>query len=453
MRLLARVVATLVLAVAPLAALAPAHAAGKAPADDATSGQHDALTPIHHLVLMLQQGHTFDNYFATRPAVDGESGPVCLPRSTPGRCVSPYTLDGTPHVALLDTASAQRIAVHSGRMDGFVRAQEVHGSDARVTMGHYAAASLPILNELATRGAVFDHWFSGVAGGPVANDLYAVAGAAPRRAEVVPARGWGKRPMIFDRLEAAGVPWRVYVEDYRPALTLSNAGPGERRAGQLARVPLLASGRFLHSGIVTDHVFPLHRYYVDLARGALPAVSFVVTTDHTERPPRNPAIDQRTVRGVVNALVSSTAWAHAAFLLSYDSSGGWYDHVRPPTVDGHRLGLRVPTVMVSPFILPGRVIHRRYDAAAPLKLIEQNWGLEPLTRSDRDSRSLLPAFYFTGIPGRAALLDVRPSRPPVVQPDSRILYGGYLFALVAALVCIATVALRDDLPDPDTEEP
>lgn len=436
----------MLLVAVPVGALSSAAAEEKAPADATATGQHSPRTPIHHVVLMLQQGHTFDSYFGTRPQVDGIPGSVCLPRSKGGPCVAPYAIHGSPHVALLDTARAQRFAVDSGQMDRFVRAQEVHGRDARVAMGHYGQRSLPVLDQLADRGAVFDHWFSGVPGGPVANDLFAVAGTAPRRAEAVPARGWHGIPMIFDRLLAAGVPWRVYVEGYRPGMTVGQVTSEQLGTGQLARAPLLATPRF-HDGVVAQHVSPLHRYYVDLAKGALPAVSFVVTTEHTERPPRDPAVDQGVVRGVVNALIASTAWAHSAFLLSYDSAGGWYDHVRPPVVDGRRVGLRVPTVLLSPYVLPGRVIHRQYDAAAPLKLIEQNWGLDPLTRRDRHARSLLPAFYFTGTPGRAALLDVKASRPPVVQPDTRILYTGYLFALVAALACVAVVALRDEQPE------
>lgn len=426
----------------PVARTGATYAAGGPTREGGSAEPHPASTPLRHLVVMVQQGHTFDNYFGTRRGVDGLPSGACtrLPRG--GRCVPSYELGGSPHVALTDTARAQRQAVDGGRMDGFVRAQSVHGQHARAAMGHYTAGTLPVLTGLAERGAVFDHWFSGVPGGPVANDLFLAAGTAPRRADTVPPDGWQGTPLIFDRLQGAGVPWRVYVEGYQPAITLRTAGPGELRAGQVARVPVLATQRFLRSDLLKGHVAPLQRYYSDLVEGRLPAVSFVVTTEHTERPPRNPVTDQTVVRAVANALITSREWSDSAFLLTYGSSGGWYDHVPPPTVDGARLGLRVPTLLVSPFVRPGSVVHEQYDAAAVLRLIEQNWRLAPLTSRDRTARSLLPLFSFHLDRPRPALIDVRASRPPAVQPDSHVLYAGYLVALAAALGCIGWVVVR-----------
>ena len=419
----------------------PSYARGL-PGHEGTSEPRPPSTPLHHLVVMVQQGHTFDNYFGTRPGVDGLPRQVCASVSRGSGCLPSYRLNGSPHVALTDTARAQRRAVDGGRMDGFVRAQSVHGQDARAVMAHYSKATLPVLTGLADRGAVFDRWFSGVAGGPVANDLFLAAGQAPRRADTVPPEGWQDMPLIFDRLQAAGVPWRIYVEGYQPAVTLRTAGPGELRAGQVARVPVLATQRFLRSDLFRSHVVPLRRYYADLVHRNLPAVSLLVTTEHTERPPRNPVTDQVVVRAAVNALFASREWPNSAFLLTYGSSGGWYDHVRPPTVDGARLGLRVPTVLLSPYVEPGTVVHRQYDAAAVLRLIEQNWRLAPLTRRDRTARSLLPLFSFGIDHRRPSLIDVRASRGPVAQPNSDVLYAGYLVALAAALGCVGWVVLR-----------
>lgn len=411
---------------------------GAAAADSASPG-----TPLRHVVVMLQQGHTFDNYFGTRQGVDGLPRQACLPSPEHHhRCVSPYPLDGSPHVAFLDTAAAQRRAVDGGRMDGFVRVQDVHGHDARAAMGYYRARTLPVLSRLADTGVLFDHWFSGVLGGPVANDLFAVAARAPAGAASVPRRGWQGVPLVFDRLQAAGVPWRVYVEGYRRGVTYRTAGPGELRGGQVARVPVLATARFVGAGDLAEHVAPLPQYYDDLAHGTLPAVSFVVTTRLSERPPHDPVHDQTIVRAVANGLIASSAWPHSAFLLTYTSSGGWYDHVPPPRLGGAQLGLRVPTVLLSPFVHPGRVVHKTYDAASVLRLIEQNWGVSPLTARDRTAPSLLRVFSFRHARPRPALVDVSSSRPPLAQPDTRILYAGYLVALAAGLGCIVLVARR-----------
>jgi phospholipase C len=414
---------------------------GAAAADSASPAT--PRTPLRHVVVMLQQGHTFDNYFGTRQGVDGLPRQVCLPSPEHRhRCVSPYPLHGSPHVAFLDTAAAQRRAVDGGRMDGFVRVQDVHGQDARAAMGYYPARTLPVLSRLADTGVLFDHWFSGVLGSPVANDLFEVAARAPAGAVSVPRRGWQGTPLVFDRLQAAGVPWRVYVEGYRRDVTYRTAGPGELRGGQVARVPVLATARFLGAGDLAEHVAPLPQYYDDLARGRLPAVSFVVTTRLSERPPHDPVHDQSAVRAVANGLIASSAWPHSAFLLTYTSPGGWYDHVPPPRLGGAQVGLRVPTVLVSPFVHPGTVVHETFDAASVLRLIEQNWGLSPLTSRDRTAPSLLPVFSFRHARPRPALVDVTSSRPPLAQPDTGVLYAGYLVALAAGLGCIVLVARR-----------
>lgn len=446
-----RVVASAVaLAVACLPVTGPAWSSPAARDPATAAARHAPRTPIRHLVVMLQEGHTFDNYFGRRTGVDGLPRHVCLPTRDRSRCVAPYALGGSPHVALVDTAEAQQVAVDGGRMDGFVRAQAVHRRHARAAMGYYAGRTLPVLRGLAGAGVVFDRWFSAVPGGPVANDLFAVAAAAPARATSVPRRGW-QQTTIFDRLEAAGVPWRIYVEDYRPGVTLRTAGPGELRSGQVARVPVLATPRFLgqHSpggDLVARHVVPLDRYFADLARGTLPAVSWVVTTRQSEQPPHNPVHDQRVLRAVVNGLIASPAWPRAAFILSYGSGGGWYDHVPPPVVHGVRLGVRVPTVLLSPYARAGSVVHQRYDAASVLRLIEQNWGVAPLGRRDRTAASLLPVFRFARAGARPALVAVADTRPPVAQPDRRVLYTGYLVALAGALGCVALVVRRGRSP-------
>lgn len=404
-----------------------------------------ATTPLRRIVVMSQEGHSFDNYFGHRAGVDGLPAATCLPaahgKSQP--CVQPYPISGSPHAKLRGTAAAEAQAVDKGRMDGFVRAQAVHGSDGQVAMGYYPAQQLPVLTGVADRGVVFDKWFAALPGTAVANDLFGVAATSPANVGQVPTSGWGDTPLIFDRLQKAGVSWRIYVENYQPTLTIRTAHSTQQRStGQVARVPVLATSRFLASSSLQSHVVDLSRYYQDLAEGDLPAVSFIVSTQHTELAPRNPNIDERVVGSVVNGLLSSSAWKQSAFFLTYANSGGWYDHVPPPTISGVPAGLRVPTVLLSPYVSAGTVSGTTYDSAAILKLIEQNWSMSPLTSHDRDAASLLPLFSFRATPARPALIGVTPSRPVIQQPSRTVLYLGYLLALLAALACFSFVVYR-----------
>ncbi len=400
----------------------------------------EATTPLQHVVVMSQEGHSFDNYLGDRSGVDGLSDDTCLPAGDKDLpCVPSHPIHGSPHAILRDTAAAQRRSVNRGSMNGFVEAQAIHGSDGSVAMGYYPADQVPVLTALADRGVVFDRWFAALPGTPVGNDLFAVAATAPAHADQVPSQGWGDTPLIFDRLQAAGISWRIYVEDYQPGLTARTASPHQRAVGQVARVPVLGTPRFLADPSLSSHVVDLRRYYQDLARHRLPAVSFIISTQHTERAPRNPAIDQQLVRRVVNGLLASSAWKDSAFFLTYNTSGGWYDHVPPPTIDGAPTGLRVPTVLLSPYVSAGTVDHRTHDSASILKLIEDNWSLPPLTSRDRGAASLLPRFSFHSTAHQPSLVGVSPSRPPVQQPDRTVLYLGYGVALLAGSACVAFV--------------
>lgn len=388
-------------------------------------------TPLRHVVVMAQLGHTFDNYLGTRPGVDGFSPRVCVPGATASSpCVSPHPISGSPHAALALTVAGRRTAVAGGRMDGFVRAQALYGASGRVAMGYYPAAQLPILTGLADRGVVFDHWFAAAPGGSIAGDLFAVSAYAPGDPRVVPAHGWGDTPLIFDRLRAAGVSWRVYVENYDPHTTIRIAGSAAQRTqGQLARVPLLAETRWLGAPL-QGHVVSLSRYYDDLADGGLPQVAFVVTTQHTESPPQAPATGQAVVRDVTNALLGSSAGSDSVLFLTYADSGGWYDHVVPVAADGAARGLRVPAVAISPYLRPGRVDHTVLDSAAILRLIEANWGLAPLTSRDANAPNLLRLFSFRDAPRPTSLVGVVASSPSPHQPDRAMLYAGYLLVLL-----------------------
>lgn len=410
----------------------------------ATSGAVRTTTPVRHLVVMTQDEHSFDSYLGSRAGVDGLRSAVCQPRraASPTPCARPFpVVRAGLRFRLSATATAQARSVDGGRMDGFAIAQAAGRSDGRNAMGYYRPSDLPVLSELADHGVVFDRWFSAVPGGSIANRLFAISGAAVPDTELVPAGGWPDLPLVFDRLQAAGVSWTVYVEHYEPALTVSVAGAKARRGGQVARLPLLAMARYEKSPALMAHVADLDQYFADLAAGTLPAVSWIVTTASTERPPSDPSLGQREVRNVVNALGGSSAWSSSALLLTYDSPGGWYDHVVPPVRDGQRLGLRVPTLLVSPYATPGRVDHTSMDSASVLRFIETNWRVPALTARDAGATDLAAAFRFGRRPGPATVVGTTSDRPPLVQPHRPVIVLGYLLALLGAAGAIAFGAL------------
>jgi phospholipase C len=415
-------------------------------AEGGQAAANNPRTPIRHLVVMMQDGHSFDNYFGSRRGADGIPVGVCLAATSSGPkpCVSPFPLKSSGLTPTLHpTAAAQLASVAHGHMNGFVQAQTTPHTSGKGAMGYYPASDLRVLSQLADHGVLFDRWFSSVPGGGITNGLFAVSGKAVPDTDGVPASGWPDLPVIFDRLQAAGVSWKVYVEHYQPALTVTKAGPNGLRHGQVARVPLLALSRYQHSKALASHITDLKTYFSDLSTGTLPAVSWIVTTSSTERPPASPEKGQRVVRNVVNALGASSAWPSSAFLLSYSSSGGWYDHVAPPTQPGAALGLRVPALLISPYTTPGRVDHGQFDSASVLRFIESNWSVPPLTSRDGHATNLSAAMSFGSTPKPATIVGTSPGRQPPPIPSRLIIYVVYLTAFLGVGLVVAWAWARD----------
>jgi phospholipase C len=307
-------------------------------------------------------------------------------------------------------------------------------------MGHYGRSDLRYYWNLADRFVLFDRFFSAAAGGTVWNHLYWVTGTPGNSAaDSVPAAGFGDLPTIFDRLEAKGVSWKFYVQNYDATATFRQ-GPGSPRRAQVGRVPLLAYARFVDDAKLFAHIVPLSEYYDDLRRGTLPAVSYIVPSGSSERPPGSVEAGQRLVRSLVDSLAESRAWPSSAFVWTYDTWGGWYDHVPPPQVDAFGEGFRVPALLVSAYARAGHVDHTQLDTTSILRFIEDNWALAPLSTRDASAGSLAPAFDFaraprpaTLVPAGAPLPTVAPARTWVVL----VLYGAALFAAVGLIAGMA----------------
>ena len=257
----------------------------------------------------------------------------------------------------------------------------------------------------------------------------------------MPSGGFGDLPTIFDRLDAAGVSWKFYIQDYDPDTTFRT--PGAHLPAQVVRAPLLAFSRYLDDPTVMSHVVPLDQYYQDLHDGTLPAVSYIVPAGPSEQAPSSLENGQAFVRGVITALKRSSTWDSSALMLTYSDSGGWYDHVRPPQLDGNGLGFRVPALLVSPYARRGFVDHTQLEHASMLRFIEENWNVASLGPRDASANDLFFDFDFGHAP-RAPELGVDYGTPPHVAPGRRgVIYPAYGAAFIVAAVAIG-LALAGD---------
>jgi hypothetical protein len=352
-------------------------------------------TPIEHVVVLMQENHSFDNYFGTFPGANGIPRSTCMPVGRARRpCARPFHLGGRSTPDLAHEAGRHR-------MDGFIRAaSRDRQSVERSVMGYYDGRDLPFYWNVAEEYVLFDRFFAASPDGSVPNHRLWVSG-------------------IFRRLEARGISWKFYVQDYDPRL-------GEGSA-QAVRVPL-------RDPRLSRHVVDLDEYYEDLERGRLPAVSYIAPAGASEHPPGRVAAGATLTRALLTALARSSAWHSSAFLWTYDESGGWFDHVRPPP----GAGFRVPALLVSPYARRGYVDSTPLDTTSIPAFIERNWGLSPRTRP----RGLGRAFDFSRPPREARIVSAE--RRPTQRRQARlwVIYLGYGAALLVSGILIGWVTVR-----------
>jgi phospholipase C len=439
--------ALLLLSIASVSVMTALPGAGQ------TTDESEPATPIRHFIMLMQENHSFDNYFGTYPGADGLPSDVCMPLNNrrPGRgCIEPFWMGNEPALDLDHSRGAFLGQRNGGRMDGFISALREQGDPYDSVMGYYDGRDLPFYWNIADEYVLFDRFFSSAAGGSVWNHFFWVTGSPGKaESEILPTNGFGDLPTIFDRLEEAGVSWKFYIQNYDPGITFRTfRKPGlGAKAAQVVWVPLLNYGRYLDDPNLSSRIVDLNQYYEDLENGTLPSVAYLVPSGSSEHPPGSIQAGQRFVRTLLLELMRSEAWSSSAFLWTYDDWGGWYDHVAPPKVDRFGYGFRVPALLVSPYARRGHVDHTVLDYTSGLKFIERNWDLEPLAARDEQANNLSGAFDFSSPPRPPSLI---PSTRGVAALDSRdagkpkgTIYLTYGFAIGAAFLLVTSaVALR-----------
>ena len=413
------------------------------------AGEPRPNTPIEHFIYLMQENHSFDNYFGTYPGADGIPPNTCMPEDptdpSDTKCIEPFHLGTRPVEDLDHNLITHERQFRDGQMDGFVYAFRQEGKDGELTMGHYDDRDLPFYWNIADEYVLFDRFFTSAKGGSVRNHMFQVtgrAGVSDPRKDAIPAEGWGDIPTIFDRLQEQGISWKFYVQNYDPNVTFRDRGTGDKSA-QVVWVPLLAYARYLDDPELSSRIVNLDQYFVDLANNELPAVSFMVPSGASEHPPGSILAGQRFIKGLINALMQSDAWESSAFLWTYDDWGGWYDHVPPPIVDDWGYGFRAPALLVSPYAKRGYIDSTVLDFTSGLKFIEENWDLEPLTTRDAGANNFLDAFDFSQPPREPRII---PSTRDV--PEVRVPWRPGLYAPYTAAVILPTLIIGFALIDP-----
>ena len=421
----------------------------------AIGSEQVANTPIDHIIVVMQQNHTFDNYFGTYPNAAGFPSDTCIPislsypRKTP--CIAPFHMGTQPIIDLKHSELTFEAQYRNGQMDGFVDALFRRNQEGTLAMGYFDGTDLPYYWNLADEFVLFDHYFSSAHNGSIKNRMYWVAGTPGSEDNRVPSGGFDGIPTIFDRLQERGVSWKFYINDYDPKLNYRSLKELNHMSPQIQWVPLLSFDRFLDDPDLSSRIVDLEEYYTDLQNGTLPAVSYVLLLGATEHPIADARLGQRENKNMIQALMQSDAWNSSAFLITYDDWGGWYDHVPPPQVDEYGYGFRVPALLISPYARKGHVDHTQLDHTSILKFIEANWNIPALAERDARANNFLSAFDFSSPPRDPVFVSsIRKTPEPRVEPRRIVIYVAYGSAMIFAMLVLvrASIATKKVLGSP-----
>jgi phospholipase C len=392
------------------------------------------------VVVIMQENRSFDSYFGTFPGADGiprvGSRPtVCVPDPRTGSCLRPFhdrrdRNAGGPHgvkAAVADTAG--------GSMSGFVAQEQRGRRGCAVTfnpecgssgrspdvMGYHNGSDIPNYWRYARDFVLQDHMFEPNASWSLPQHLFMVSewsALCSRAQDPTSCRNELQNPANppdFQRklgiaggqppdyawtdltymLHKQGVSWGYYVFKGTEPDCEQDAAMACAPVGQAARTPGIWNPLPYFDTVKQDgelaNIRSLSDFFAAAKAGNLPAVSWINPNGRvSEHPPGLVSAGQSYVTGLINAIMQSPDWNSTAIFLTWDDWGGFYDHVRPPSVDENGYGLRVPGLVISPFAKRGYIDHQTLSHDAYVKFIEDDFlgsqRLDPKTDGRPDPR-------------------------------------------------------------------
>ena len=247
----------------------------------------------------------------------------------------------------------------------------------------FAPDKLPVLTTLAKEFAICDHWFASVPGPTWPNRFFVHAATSDGHVDNQ-LRAYAMRT-IYDNLKDAGVSWRIYFHDFPQALALARLRTSVLKKGFQLFTDFLADAR---NAQLPGYSFIEPRYFDFFGKKA-----------NDQHPPHDVSLGELLIAEVYEALRHSPLWDQSLLLILSDEHGGLYDHQPPlsavnpdgqnatePVFQFDRLGLRVPAVLVSPYIPQGTIDHQDYDHTSVLATVKKAFNL-PNFLTQRDAKA------------------------------------------------------------------
>jgi phospholipase C len=426
-----------------------------------------SVSKIQHLIFIVQENHSFDNYFGTYPGANGLPMALAIPvdpNQTSLGYVQPFHFDVSQPIIIvgdelppgvadpddlqqsssaapfhLDSESIGRDLNHAwavaheaydnGKMDGFVAAEK-----SRLTMGYYDRTDIPYYWDYADHYVLDDNFFSSLMGPSFPNHLYIASGTSGPVTNL-------NYPWILDghikdnpsanfRWQGLSLDWSTLAEE----MSNSNVpwawydGEAKPTTPNIWDVLPLFTYFQNHPDQLSEHVRNTQSFITDIRNSQLPAVSWIIpgawvpptyptqctaldigygvgSASPSEHPPARSDCGMDYVAYLVNQVMQSQYWQSSAIIITWDDYGGFYDHVPPQQIDAFGEGFRVPTLVVSPWAKHHFIDHTQYEFASLLTLAEDNFNLPRLGTRDVNANDMMNSFDFTQAP-----------QPPLIEP-------------------------------------
>jgi phospholipase C len=350
-----------------------------------------SIDPIKHVIVLMLENRSFDHALGCMqgvyPNLDGIplNGP---PRTNLDLNNKPYEqIPGAARQVTNDPNHECPAVLDqiSGGMAGFVTNYQrawpsISATGLGKVMKYHGRGSLPALHALAEKFLICDHWFSSLPGPTWPNRVFVHTGASLGKVTMPDAvislnYHWYDQMTLYDRLNAAKISWRIYHGDMPQSLILVHQWEFEN---------VRRYRKFQH-------------FAGDVAEGekSFPQYCFIEPTytppgASDDHPPYDIMEGEKLIAEVYNAIrAKEELWNSTLLVVLYDEHGGFYDHVVPPktippdnrqdesTFGFDRLGVRVPAILVSPYVAAG-VLQTFFDHTSLLRYLTDKWRLGPL---------------------------------------------------------------------------
>jgi phospholipase C len=442
-----KVIASMATAAAGLAGLAMASTASAQPvAGHAASARPIAgHTSTQRIVVLYLENHSFDNVLGfwcdAHPARCPDGGMPSLVKLSNNTIVRPrVSPDIVPKVS--HSIGSQQRAINGGQMDGWHKIEGCTAGDNYACISGYKPAQVPNVARLANRFAISDRTFSMADSPSWGGHLYAVMGSLDGfkgqnpvpAAGVTPGKGWGcdsklvtpwvspsghvskvpscvpdfslglpnggafrhtpvkHAPTILDRLQRAGLSWRIYGQPTPPP---SGTSPTARGYGWDI-CPSFAT--CLYTNRKANNV-PSTSFIKNAKSGHLPSFAIITPGGTDARLSQHNGFSMTAgddwIGQIASAVMQGPQWKSTVLFITWDDCGCFYDQVRPGiNPDGTAQGPRTPLLIVSPFAKKGFTDRVPTTFAGILGFTEHIFGLKPLTVNDASAYAFAKAFNF-----------------------------------------------------------